>query len=61
MAGRPAVTYREVRPGRVIDWSAVLAGSTLIGIGCQGPPRRTDAVRTACERAVASAGEAGRT
>lgn len=57
--GRSAVTYREVRPGRVIDWSVVLAGSTLIGIGCQSPPHRTDAVRAACEQAVDSASESG--
>ena len=53
------MTYREVRPGRVIDWSVVLVGSTLIGIGCQSPPQRTDAVRIACERAMASASENG--
>lgn len=59
VGGHPAVTYRELRPGRVIDWSVVLVGSTLIGIGCQSSPQRTDAVRIACERAVASARENG--
>lgn len=56
-AGRPAVTYREVRPGRVVDWSVVLVGSTLIGVGCQSPPARTEAVRAACEQAITSARE----
>ncbi len=59
-AGRPAVTYREVRPGRVVDWSVVLVGSTRIGFGCQSPPQRTHAVRDACEQAIASAGEEDR-
>lgn len=59
VGGHPAVTYREVRPGRVINWSVVLVGSTLIGIGCQSSPQRTDAVRIACEQAAASASENG--
>jgi type VII secretion-associated protein (TIGR03931 family) len=59
VAGRPAVTYREVRVGRVIHWSVVLAGSTWIGIGCQSRPGREEGIRGACERAVGSAREAG--
>jgi type VII secretion-associated protein (TIGR03931 family) len=55
VAGRPAVTYREVRPGRVIAWSVVLAGATRISIGCQSPPGREADVRAACEEAVRSA------
>ena len=57
VAGRPAVTYREVRPGRVIAWSVVLAGVTRISIGCQSPPGREADVRAACEEAVRSARE----
>lgn len=57
VAGREAVTYRESRPGRVIDWAVVQAGSTRIGIGCQSPPGRESEVRTACEDAVRSAAE----
>ena len=57
VAGRPAVTYREVRPGRVIAWSVVRAGSTRISIGCQSPPGREAAVRAACAEAVRSARE----
>ncbi len=55
--GRPAVTYREIRPGRIVDWSVVHVGSTLIGIGCQSPPQRAEAVRATCQRAVASVSE----
>lgn len=57
--GRPAVTYREVRTGKVIDWSVLLAGSTLIGIGCQSPPQRPGSVRAACDQAAESASEIG--
>ncbi|MEI7544406.1 MAG: type VII secretion-associated protein [Mycobacteriaceae bacterium] len=59
VAGRPAVTYREVRVGRVIGWSVVLAGSTRISIGCQSAPGREDGIRADCERAVRSAHEVG--
>ena len=59
VAGRQAVTYREVRPGRIIGWSVVLAGSTRISIGCQSPPGREQAVRAACDEAVGSAREGG--
>ena len=55
VAGREAVTYRESRPGRVIDWIVVLAGSTRISIGCQSPPGRESDVHAACEDAVRSA------
>ena len=57
VAGRPAVTYREVRQGRVIAWSVVLAGATRISIGCQSPPGRDADVRAACDEAVRSARE----
>ena len=58
-AGRPAVTYREVRPGRVVDWSVLQVGATRIGIGCQSPPDRPAAVRDACRAALASVRESG--
>jgi type VII secretion-associated protein (TIGR03931 family) len=57
VAGRPAVTYREIRPGRVIRWSVVQAGSVRVCIGCQSAPGRDEAVRAACEQAVRSARE----
>ena len=59
VAGRPAVTYREVRAGRVVDWSVVLSGSTRIGIGCQSAPDRTEVVRAVCEQAIRTARELG--
>ena len=57
VADRPAVTYREIRAGRVIRWVVVLAGPTRIGIGCQSAPDRQDAIREPCEQAVRSARE----
>lgn len=57
VAGRSAVTYREVRPGHVIAWSVVLAGSTRISIGCQSPAGRETEIRPACDEAVRSAQE----
>lgn len=55
--GRPAVTYREVRPGRVIVWSVLHDGATRIGIGCQSAPQRAESIRAACRDAVRSARE----
>jgi len=57
VAGRPAVTYREIRAGRVIRWVVVLAGPTRISIGCQSASDRQDAIREPCERAVRTARE----
>lgn len=59
VAGRPAVTYREVRPGRVIRWTVLPAGATRISIGCQSPPTAQGAVQAACDEAVRSARELG--
>lgn len=56
-AGRPAVTYREIRTGRVVDWSVVQSGATRISIGCQSAPGREEAVRRICDQAVRSARE----
>jgi len=54
-AGRPAVTYREVRAGHDIRWAVVLDRAVRIAIGCQSRPGGDDAVRDACELAVRSA------
>lgn len=54
-AGRPAVTYREVRAGHDIRWAVVLDRTVRIGIGCQSRPGDDDPVREACELAVRSA------
>jgi type VII secretion-associated protein (TIGR03931 family) len=54
-AGRPAVTYREVREGHHIDWTVLVDGAVRISIGCQSRPDGPDAVREVCEQAVRSA------
>ncbi|MBS4728895.1 type VII secretion-associated protein [Mycobacterium sp. SM1] len=54
-AGRPAVTYREVRAGHDIRWTVVLDGAVRIGVGCQSRRGGEDAVREVCEQAVRSA------
>lgn len=54
-AGRPAVTYREVRPGHHVRWAVLLDGPVRISIGCQSRPGADDAIRGACEQAVRSA------
>lgn len=58
-AGRPAVTYREVRAGHDIRWSIVLDGALRIGIGCQSRSGDDQAVHDACELAVRSARAVG--
>lgn len=57
--GRPAVTYREIRSGRTVDWWVVVAGATRISVGCQSPTGADETVRAACEQAVVSARERG--
>lgn len=52
---RPAVTYREIRPGHDIRWTVLLDGAVQIGIGCQSAPDRADQSRYACDEAVRSA------
>jgi type VII secretion-associated protein (TIGR03931 family) len=54
-AGRPAVTYREVRAGHDIRWTILLDGGVRISIGCQSRAGHDDAVREVCEQAVRSA------
>lgn len=54
-AGRPAVTYREVRAGHDIRWAVVVDRAVRIAIGCQARPGEDDAVRDACTVAVRSA------
>lgn len=57
VAGRPAVTYREDRPPRVVRWVVLLDGSTRISIGCQSRAGAEDGIRTACDQAIRSARE----
>jgi type VII secretion-associated protein (TIGR03931 family) len=54
-AGRPAVTYREVRAGHQVRWSVLLDGAVRISVGCQSRPGGDDAVREVCEQAVRTA------
>ena len=57
-AGRPAITYREIRPGHEIRWVVVLDGKVRIGIGCQSGAESGD-LTAACDEAVRSAHEIG--
>ncbi len=54
-AGRPAVTYREVRASHHVRWTVLLDGPVRISVGCQSRPGDEGAVRDACEQAVRSA------
>lgn len=54
-AGRPAVTYREVRDGHHVDWAVVVDRAVRIGIGCQSGTGGEDIPRAVCEQAVRSA------
>ncbi|BBY22590.1 type VII secretion-associated protein [Mycobacterium stomatepiae] len=54
-AGRPAVTYREVRASHHVRWTVWVEGSIRISVGCQSRPGGEDAVRAACDEAVRSA------
>jgi type VII secretion-associated protein (TIGR03931 family) len=58
-AGRPAVTYREVRDVHHVRWTVLLDGTVRISVGCQSRPGGEDAVRDACEQAVRSAHAVG--
>lgn len=55
VAARPVVSYREIRAGREIRWAVFIDDAVRIAIGCQSPPGRADAVRSACEAATRSA------
>ncbi|MEB3034493.1 type VII secretion-associated protein [[Mycobacterium] nativiensis] len=54
-AGRPVVTYREIRDGHHVDWAVLVDHAVRIGIGCQSGPGGDDALRPVCEQAVRSA------
>ncbi|MBJ7337265.1 type VII secretion-associated protein [Mycolicibacterium sp.] len=53
-AHRVAITYREVRADRRIDWTVVLDGDVRIAIGCQGAHERPGPAEL-CDRAIGSA------
>lgn len=54
-AGRPAVTYREVRATHHVRWTVLLDGPVRISVGCQSRPGDEEAIREACEQAIHSA------
>ncbi len=54
-AGRPAVTYREVRSGHDIRWTVLVDKAVRISIGCQSRRGYENAMRQVCELAVRSA------
>jgi type VII secretion-associated protein (TIGR03931 family) len=54
-AGRPVVTYREVRADRHITWVVLVDESLRIAIGCQSAPGQEEAVREVCDQAIQSA------
>ncbi|MCV7194522.1 type VII secretion-associated protein [Mycolicibacterium brumae] len=58
-AGRPAVTYRELRPGREIRWTVLTDRQLRIGVGCQSAPGNAADIDAACATAVASAHAVG--
>ena len=57
VAGRTAVTYREIRAGTQTDWAVVVDGEVRIAVGCQSAPRRP--IAQECARAVRSAHAVG--
>jgi len=50
-AQRPAITYREIRPGAEIRWTVLVDDGIRIGIGCVGPPE----LSAVCDAAIGSA------
>ena len=56
-AGRPAVTYREIRSGRDITWTVVVDRDVRIAIGCQAS--RDETIDVVCEHAVRTARRIG--
>jgi type VII secretion-associated protein (TIGR03931 family) len=53
--GRPVVAYREVRPGRDIDWSVFVDGAVRIAVGCQHPSNQEAPIGRPCREAIRSA------
>ncbi|OBK29945.1 type VII secretion-associated protein [Mycobacterium asiaticum] len=54
-AGRPVVTYREVRAVHDVRWTVLVDRSVRISIGCQSRRVDPDSIRETCEQAVRSA------
>lgn len=59
VAGRSGAAYRQADPdGTVVDWFVLLDGDAQLSVGCRYTGANADAVRTACDRVVASVGTA---
>lgn len=58
-AGRPVVTYREVRSGHDIRWTVWVDKAIRISIGCQSRGGHAEAVDEVCELAIRSARAVG--
>lgn len=54
-AGRNVMSYREIRPGRTIDWAVSVDRGVRIAVGCQQPIARPDIIRAECDEAIRSA------
>ncbi|WP_156628427.1 type VII secretion-associated protein [Mycobacterium sp. 1274756.6] len=54
-AGRPAVTYRELRADHEVAWTVLLDGPVRISVGCQSRPGDEPAIHAVCEQAIRSA------
>lgn len=54
-AGRPAVTYREIRAGRDIRWTVWVDKAVRISIGCQSRTGHGNPLGPECDAAVRSA------
>jgi type VII secretion-associated protein (TIGR03931 family) len=54
-AGRPVVTYREVRPGHDVRWTVWVDNAVRISIGCQSRRDDAEAVSHECDLAIRSA------
>ncbi|MCT7658115.1 type VII secretion-associated protein [Mycobacterium deserti] len=53
-AGRDAVTYREVRNDRQVDWTVLTEDTVRIAVGCQSAPGREGRMREICDEAIRS-------
>lgn len=55
VAGRDAITYRELRPSHHVMWIILVDRGIRIAIGCQSAPARPAAIKNACDDAVRTA------
>ena len=55
VAGRAAITYRELRERHHVQWIILVDKNIRIAIGCQSTPQHPEAVRRACDDAVRTA------